>query len=126
MENLTAQPLHEIKGLLTKFMRMLFPLEFRIDSLSDFAPTLPFRYPLLPGEVIQLPEKVEVFRSRDTAFSYYKVLAAHLAGRHEFGTFSLRLSDLPGFENRAEAGVEAISSFVSSFAEPDVASAILR
>jgi nitric oxide reductase NorD protein len=122
----TVQPLHEIKGVLTKFMRMLFPLEFRIDSLSDFAPALPFRYPLLPGEVIQLPEKIEAFESRDTAFSYYKVLTAHLAGRHEFGTFSLRLADLAGFEQRAELGVEALSSFVSSFAEPEVAGALLR
>jgi len=122
----TAQPLHEIKGVLTKFMRMLFPLEFRIDSLTDFAPTLPFRYPLLPGEVIQLPETVEIFDNRDSAFSYYKVLAAHLAGRHEFGTFSLRLADVAGFEQRSELGLEALSSFVSSFAEPEVAGALLR
>ena len=107
-------------------MRMLFPLEFRIDSLSDFPPAPAFRYPLLPGEVIQLPEKVEIFQNSEMGFSYYKVLAAHLAGRHEFGTFSLHLGDLEGFENRAEVGVEALSSYVSSFAEPEVASALLR
>ncbi len=44
-----AQDLFEIKGVLTKFMRMLFPLEFRIDSLANGAPMLPFHYPLLPG-----------------------------------------------------------------------------
>jgi len=32
------QDLFEIKGVLTKFMRMLFPLEFRIDSLANGAP----------------------------------------------------------------------------------------
>jgi hypothetical protein len=107
-------------------MRMLFPLEFRIDSISDFPPALPFRYPLLAGEVIRLPEKVEAFDGREAAFSYYKVLTAHLAGRHEFGTFSLRLADLPGFEERAEVGVEALSSFISSFEEPEIAGALLR
>ena len=120
------QPLHEIKGVLTKFMRMLFPLEFRIDSLSDFGPALPFRYPLLAGEVIHLPDKVEGFESHAAAFSYYKVLTAHLAGRHEFGTFSLRLADLAGFEERGETGVEALSSFVSSFSQPGIADALLR
>ena len=37
MNHVLANPnsLHEIKGVLTKFMRMLFPLEFRIDSLSE-------------------------------------------------------------------------------------------
>ena len=123
---MTEQPLYEIKGVLTKFMRMLFPLEFRIDSISDFPPALPFRYPLLAGEVIRLPEKVEAFDGREAAFSYYKVLTAHLAGRHEFGTFSLRLADLPGFEERAEVGVEALSSFISSFEEPEIAGALLR
>jgi hypothetical protein len=40
-----AQNLFEIKGVLTKFMRMLFPLEFRIDSLANSGPMLPFHYP---------------------------------------------------------------------------------
>ncbi len=37
------QELYAIKGMLTKFMRMLFPLEFRIDSVQNAAPSLPFR-----------------------------------------------------------------------------------
>ena len=32
------QALHEIKGVLTKFMRMLFPLEFRFDSIANSRP----------------------------------------------------------------------------------------
>ena len=48
--------LHEIKGVLTKFMRMLFPLEFRLDGITGEGAVAPaFRYPLLAGEVIFCP-----------------------------------------------------------------------
>ena len=46
-----------VKGMLTKFMRMLFPLEFRIDSLPNSGAMLPFHYPLMPGEMIYLPDQ---------------------------------------------------------------------
>ena len=121
-----AQELHVIKGVLTKFMRMLFPLEFRIDSISSAGPMLPFHYPLIPGEMIYLPEKVEPFGQPGGAYNYYFVTTAHLAARHDFGTFKLRLADLPGFEERAETGVEAIDSFVASFDDPTLAGAIMR
>jgi nitric oxide reductase NorD protein len=124
MPSPTELPLHEVKGVLTKVMRMLYPMEFRIDS---FAPgsALPFRYPLLAGEVVYLPESVDI-GSRELAYQYYVVTAAHLAARHDFGSFALRLCELPGFEQRAETGVEAIESFVSSFPDPALASALLR
>ncbi len=120
------QSLHEIKGVLTKFMRMLFPLEFRIDSLSTSGALLPFRYPFLSSGMIYLPEKVENLERRDLASDYYFVAAAHLAGRHEFGTFTFRLADIAGFEDRAETGLEAVESFVSSFDDPTLAGALFR
>src|SRR5579885_731615 len=121
-----AQELHAIKGVLTKFMRMLFPLEFRIDSIANNGPLLPFNYPLIPGEMIYLPERVEPFGEPGHAYSYYFVTTAHLAARHDFGTFKFRLSDLSGFEERAETGVEAIDSFVASFEDPALAGALMR
>jgi len=114
----TALELHEVKGVLTKVMRMLFPLEFRIDSLANFSNALPFRFPFATGEVIHLPESVDGLGSHDNSFDYYLMLATHLAGRHEFGTYEIRLADLPGFEERGETGVEAIDSFVASFDDP--------
>ena len=121
-----AQDLFEIKGVLTKFMRMLFPLEFRIDSLANSAPMLPFHYPLLPGEMIYLPERLEPFGTRGDAYIYYFVTTAHLAARHDFGTFKLKLADIAGFEDRGETGVEAIDSFVASFEDPGLAGALMR
>src|ERR1035441_3830153 len=118
-----AQDLFEIKGVLTKFMRMLFPLEFRIDSLANSGPILPFHYPLLPGEMIYLPERLEPFGTRGDAYIYYFVTTAHLAARHDFGTFKLKLADIAGFEERGETGVEAIDSFVASFDDPGLAGA---
>ncbi|HXW85343.1 MAG TPA: VWA domain-containing protein [Candidatus Binataceae bacterium] len=124
----TPQPqaLHEIKGVITKFMRMLFPLEFRIDSIANAAPMLPFHYPLLAGEMIFLPERVEPFGAPGDAYSYFFVTAAHLAARHDFGTFKFRLAEVTGFEERAERGVEAIDAFVADFEDPALAGALMR
>jgi nitric oxide reductase NorD protein len=122
----TALELHEVKGVLTKVMRMLFPLEFRIDSLANFSNALPFRFPFATGEVIHLPESVDGLGSHDNSFDYYLMLATHLAGRHEFGTYEIRLADLPGFEERGEVGLEALSAFVWSFPDPQLASALMR
>jgi nitric oxide reductase NorD protein len=128
MPEITERPqeLYEIKGVLTKFMRMLFPLEFRIDSLANGGPMLPFHYPLIPGEMIYLPEKLEPFGTRGDAYIYYFVTTAHLAARHDFGTFKLKLADIAGFEERGETGVEAIDSFVASFDDPGLAGALMR
>jgi nitric oxide reductase NorD protein len=121
-----GQPLYEVKGVLTKFMRMLFPLEFRIDSLANTGPMLPFHYPLIAGEMIYLPEHVEAFGAPRDPYDYFFVTTAHLAARHDFGTFSFRLSELPGFDDRHETGVEAIDSFVASFEDPALAGALMR
>ncbi|HEX4210517.1 MAG TPA: hypothetical protein VHY56_09005, partial [Candidatus Binataceae bacterium] len=115
-----------VKGMLTKFMRMLFPLEFRIDSLPESGAILPFHYPLLYGGMIYLPERINGIGGADAARDYYVLTAAHLAGRHEFGTFDLKLADLPGFDDRAETGLEALDSFVASFEDPALSGALLR
>jgi nitric oxide reductase NorD protein len=119
--------LREIRGVLTKFMRMLFPLEFRLDAISGEGPiSAAFRYPLLAGEVIYLPGRSDSFTNRDEAFAYYKVITAHLAARHEFGSFAFKLSDLPGFDERGETGLEALQAFVATFPDPKLAGAMLR
>jgi len=118
--------LYMVKGMLTKFMRMLFPVEFRLDSLPNTGPILPFHYPLMPGEMIYLPETVSTLGGAAMARDYYVLTAAHLAGRHEFGTFGFKLADMPGFEDRAETGLEALDSYVSSFDDPALAGALLR
>lgn len=120
------QALYQVKGMLTKFMRMLFPLEFRIDSMAHSGATLPFHYPLTAGEMIYLPESVAGIGGAEMARDYFVVTAAHLAGRHEFGTFDFRLAEMPGFEERAEAGVEAIDGYVASFEDPALAGALMR
>jgi nitric oxide reductase NorD protein len=119
--------LHEVKGVLTKFMRMLFPLEFRLDGVgSEGAVSAAFRYPLVVGEVIYLPQRLEKFDSRDAAFSYYKVITAHMAARHEFGSFEFKLNEMPGFDERGETGLEALQAYLATFSDPKLASAMLR
>src|SRR5260370_13968611 len=121
-----AQNLFEIKGVLTKFMRMLFPLEFRIDSIAGSGPMLPFHYPLLPGEMIYLPERLEPFGTRGDAHIYYFVTTAHLAARHDFGTFKLTPADITGFDDPAGARVEALRRFFASVPDPDLAGSFRR
>ncbi len=118
--------LYHVKGMLTKFMRMLFPLEFRIDSLPNSGATLPFHYPLTGGEMIYLPETVAGIGGAEMARDYFVLTAAHLAGRHEFGSFSFELAAMPGFEERSECGVEAIDGYISSFDDPALAGALMR
>ncbi len=118
--------LHELKGVLTRFMRMLHPLEFRIDSLPDGRAALPFQYPLAAGEMVCLPERIELPGGEVTARGYYLTVAAHLAGRHEFGTFALRLAGLPGFAGRGETGAEALDCFIASFDDPALGGALVR
>ena len=107
-------------------MRMLFPLEFRIDSLENCDPALPFHYPFAAGEMIYLPERVEPFGTPGAAYNYYFTTTAHLAARHDFGTFALQLADIPGFEERGETGIEAIDAFVEGFDDPALAGALMR
>ena len=96
--------LYRVKGMLTKFMRMIFPLEFRIDSLPNSGATLPFHYPLIGGEMIYLPETVAGIGGADMAHDYFVLTAAHLAGRHEFGTFDFELASMPPGWRRIELG----------------------
>jgi hypothetical protein len=121
-----AHALFTFKGMLTKFMRMLFPLEFRLDSLANTGAILPFHYPLVAGEMIYLPESVAQIGNEALARDYYVLTAAHLAARHEFGSFEFRLADIPGFEERGETGVEALDGYVEAFDDPALAGALLR
>ena len=108
--------LHEIKGVLTKFMRMLYPLEFRIDSLANSRSDAAVSLSADGGrdDLSARAHRRARLAERSPATIIF-VTAAHLAGRHEFGTFELSLADIPGFEERGETGVEAIESYVASF-----------
>jgi hypothetical protein len=125
-ESAEGHPLYLVKGMLTKFMRMLFPLEFRIDSLPNTGAVLPFHYPLMPGEMIYLPDQINGLGDDKLARDYYVLTAGHLAGRHEFGTFDFRLAAIVGFEERGETGVEALDGYVASFTDPGLAGALMR
>jgi nitric oxide reductase NorD protein len=118
--------LHDFRGVLAKFVRMLFGREFRIDSFPESKPLAAFSFPLRQTMRIRLPERLEDPDRGLPAFTYYKVLAAHLGARHEFGTFSLSLGDLPGFEGRSESGAAALEAFPAAFSDRQLASALLR
>ncbi len=118
--------LHDFRGVLNKFVKMLFGRDFRVDSFSDTRPLAVFSFPLRDSLRIFLPERLEGWSEKAEVFRYYKVLVAQLAARHEFGTFALNLGELPGFEGRAEQGRKALEGFVAAFEDRQLAGALLR
>ena len=90
----TAATLADVQGLLRKYVHMLSGMGTSIRPSDPFS----LRPPLeeFPGEhEIALPLKVDVFPTHEDNVRLYRLVAAHLAGRREFGTY-VPLSDDAG------------------------------
>ncbi|MBI3802106.1 MAG: hypothetical protein HY268_34690, partial [Deltaproteobacteria bacterium] len=125
-----AVSLSDIQGVLLKYLHML---SGGAVSLKE-SPTLSFPPPLAEGAeaAIPLPATVEVFPTYEENFRFYRVLAAHQAGRVEFGTYSPSLpllwSYLPAFV-RDLLGPEAepvsdLESYFRLFVQPELIEAL--
>jgi hypothetical protein len=127
---LPAVSLSDVQGLLLKYLHMLSGVTVSLketDSLS-------FPPPLAEGTdaALPLPAAVEIFPTYEENFRLYRVLAAHQAGRMEFGTYSPSLSllwerlpafvrDLAGPEARPESD---LGSYFRLFAHPELIEAL--
>ena len=108
--------LYQVKGMLTKFMRMIYPLEFRIDSLPESGATLPFHYPLIGGEMIYLPESVSGIGGVEMTRDYFVLTAAHLAGRRK-GHNRIRYTSAGTCQCRSGPPVEGCEETGQAFEE---------
>jgi hypothetical protein len=81
--------LSDVHGLLLKYLHMLCGVAVGITEGGDVA----FPPPLVKaeGDLLPLPAAVDVFPTYEENFRLYRVLAAHQAGRVEFGTYALSL-----------------------------------
>lgn len=120
-----AVSLSEVQGLLLKYLHMLCGAAVGLketDSLS-FPPPLAHGV----GDALPLPAAVEVFPTYEENFRLYRVLAAHQAGRLEFGTYSHSLSllwpHLPEFVRElagpAAEPVSDLGAYFHLFAQPE-------
>ncbi|MBI3303665.1 MAG: hypothetical protein HYZ72_16495, partial [Deltaproteobacteria bacterium] len=125
-----AVSLSDVQGLLLKYLHMLCGAAVGVKE-TEF---LSFPPPLAEGaeDALPLPASVEVFSTYEENFRLYRVLAAHQAGRVEFGTHNLSLPllwpHLPDFVRKL-AGPEAepasdLRSYFRLFAQPEQVEAL--
>ena len=88
--------LAEVHSVLIKFMHMLCGQAVSIQEIDD----LSFPPPLATidideeDEFLPLPAEIDLFSTFEENFRLYCVLAAHQAGRVEFGTYALSIPDI--------------------------------
>ncbi|MGH8010523.1 MAG: hypothetical protein ACREQ3_26310, partial [Candidatus Binatia bacterium] len=101
--------LSDVQGLLHKYIHMLCGLTISMQEASF----LSFPPPLAEGvgDVLSAPACIEVFPTYEENFRLYRVLAAHQAGRLEFGTYTFAPARLwpvlPKFVHDLLGGEEA-------------------
>jgi hypothetical protein len=110
--------LSDIHGLLLKYIHMLCGSAVGIREADSLA----FPPPLAEGaeDALPLPAWIEVFPTYEENFRLYRVLAAHQAGRVEFGTYDIPVSllwpALPPFVHKlVEPGSEPPADLPSYF-----------
>jgi hypothetical protein len=101
--------LSDVHGVLLKYLHMLSGTALSLTETED----LSFPPPLVAGleDALPLPVWIEVFPTYEENFRLYRVMAAHQAGRVEFGTYDISLPELwpslPPFVHKL-AGPEAV------------------
>jgi nitric oxide reductase NorD protein len=122
-----AVTFEEVDGMLRRYLTMMSRRSFQLVP----SPGMWMRPPLAAPEdvAIRLPERVDLFDSSDDNLALYKVVATHIAGRFEYGTYDFRLDELlaRGWSPPLaplEEGPRDIIAFLGCFPNPLLASAL--
>ena len=133
VERSTAVSFEEVEGMLRRYLTMMSRRSFQLSA----APGVWMRPPLAAADdlMLRLPERIDLFATSEDNQALYKILASHIAGRYEYGTYSFDLDELArrGWmppspdDEQAAATPEArdIIGFISRFPNPLLASALL-
>ncbi len=122
-----AVAFEEVDGMLRRYLTMMSRRSFQLVP----SPGMWMRPPLVAPEdvAIRLPERVDLFDSSDDNQALYKVVATHIAGRFEYGTYDFQLDALlergwapPSLP--ADDGARDIIAFLACFPNPLLASAL--
>jgi nitric oxide reductase NorD protein len=120
----------EVDGMLRRYLTMMSRRSFQLVP----APGVWMRPPLVAPEdiAIRLPERVDLFETSDDNQSLYKVVATHIAGRFEYGTYDFDLETLrargwnPPLEPPDDAATTSsdVIAFLGCFPNPLLASSL--
>jgi nitric oxide reductase NorD protein len=127
-----AVAFEEVDGMLRRYLTMMSRRSFQLMP----SPGVWMRPPLVAPEdvAIRLPERVDLFDSSEDNQALYKVVATHIAGRFEYGTYDLDLETLaargwtppclPEQEEGLDAGPRDVLAFLACFPNPLLASSL--
>jgi len=119
----------EVDGMLRRYLTMMSRRSFQLMP----SPGIWMRPPLVAPEdvAIRLPERVDLFDSSEDNQALYKIVATHIAGRFEYGTYDFDLATLvargwspPALPAEDEPGARDILAFLGCFPNPLLASAL--
>ncbi len=118
----------EVDGMLRRYLTMMSRRSFQLAP----SPGIWMRPPLVAPEdvAIRLPERVDLFDSSDDNQALYKIVATHIAGRFEYGTYDLDLDVLrsrgwsPPLEPADDGAARDVIGFLGCFPNPLLASAL--
>lgn len=116
----------EVDALLRRYLVMMSRRTFQLYT----GPGIWYRPPLIGREDIglRLPERVDLFSTSEDNQLFYKLSAAHIAGRWEYGTYDFDLDELvaKGWAPPENEDVERkdLVGLIESFPNPLLASAL--
>ncbi len=132
VQHSTAVSFEEVEGMLRRYLTMMSRRSFQLSA----APGLWMRPPLAAADdvALRLPERIDLFETSEDNQALYKIIASHIAGRYEYGTYAFDLDELArrGWtppspdEERADCAPDArdIVGFLARFPNPLLASAL--
>ena len=115
----------EIEGLMQRFLIMMSRRSFQLIP----SPGVWFRPPLAAADetCLRLPERVDLYETSEDNQLFYKLTLAHIAGRYEYGTYSLsrtRLVEQGLLREDPEAESDDVIGVINSLPNPLLAASL--
>ncbi|MFQ5477145.1 MAG: nitric oxide reductase activation protein NorD [Candidatus Binatia bacterium] len=128
VQHTAAVAFEEVEGLIQRYLVMMSRRHFQLTS----SPGVWYRPPLYAPDdtALQLPERVDLCDNSEDNQLFYKLTAAHFAGRWEYGTYDFNLDWFrrlgwrpPGGAGEEPEGDDVVS-LLNSYPNPLLASAL--
>jgi len=115
----------EVEAMLQRYLIMMARSPVHLTSGAGIWLRPPLAAP--DEKVVRLPEKIDLYSTSEENQLFYKLAAAHAAGRWQYGTYDFRLSRLvaEGDETPTDAPAgEDIIALIESFPNPLLAAGL--
>ncbi len=126
LEKSAAVAFEEVDALLRRYLTMMSRRSFQLYP----GPGVWYRPPLATREEsgLRLPERVDLFATSEDNQLFYKLAAAHIAGRWEYGTYTFEMAEFTArgwkLPETAESERTDLVGLIESFPNPLLASAL--